>query len=703
MSESHGLFAPQTLKSGALDALKKFDPRVMWKNPVMFVVEIGAILTTAVAVVEISQGQAHQSGGTSIPLVFSLLIAAWLWLTVYFANFSEALAEGRGKAQAQTLRKTRTATPARLITESRTYVPGVPIPDELEVVMQASAELHVGDYVEVRAGETIPGDGEIRWGLASVDESAITGESAPVVREAGTDHSAVTGGTRVLSDRLIIEITAQPGQTFVDKMIRLVEGANRQRTPNEIALSILLASLSIIFIMVVLTINPIASWSGATVSLAVLVALLVCLIPTTIGALLSAIGIAGMDRLVQHNVLAKSGRAVEAAGDITTIILDKTGTITYGNRRASEITPLPGVPYEDLARACVSASLADPTPEGKSILDLLSEFTAATTPKQEWIVPFSAQSRMSGMNYPDGAQLRKGASASVIAWLSENGWDGSPRARTALNAEVDAIAKHGGTPLVVGEISAQGTARVLGTIHLKDIVKDGLRERFEQLRAMGIRTIMVTGDNKVTAAAIAREAGVDDYLAEATPQDKFEFIKREQANGKLVAMTGDGTNDAPALAQADVGVAMNSGTSAAKEAGNMVDLDSDPTKLLDIIRIGKQLLITRGSLTTFSIANDVAKYFAIIPAMFVGVFPGLQALNIMHLSSPASAVLSAVIFNALIIVGLIPVALRGVQYRPRSARKILSHNLLIYGVGGLVAPFLGIKLLDLVISLIPGF
>lgn len=697
------LFASDTLKTGAKDALRKFDPRVMWKNPVMFVVEIGAVLTTILAIVELSKGSAQDSGGSPIPLAFSLVISIWLWLTVYFANFSEALAEGRGKAQAQTLRKTRTTTPARLISETRTYTPGLAVPEHLHVTMEASADLRVGDFVEVRAGEIIPGDGEIRWGLASVDESAITGESAPVVREAGTDHSAVTGGTRVLSDRLIVEITAQPGQTFVDKMIKLVEGANRQRTPNEIALSILLASLSLIFVTVVLTINPIASWSGGTVSLAVLVALLVCLIPTTIGALLSAIGIAGMDRLVQHNVLAKSGRAVEAAGDITTIILDKTGTITYGNRRAHEITPMPGVLYDDLARACVASSLADPTPEGKSILDLLPDFQSDVAPRPEWIVPFSAQTRMSGMDYPDGGRLRKGASSSVLAWLGENGWLGSDATRKALTTEVDRISGLGGTPLVVAEVSATGVARALGTIHLKDIVKEGLRDRFAELRSMGIRTIMVTGDNRLTASAIAREAGVDDYLAEATPEDKFEFIKKEQASGKLVAMTGDGTNDAPALAQADVGVAMNSGTSAAKEAGNMVDLDSDPTKLLDVIRIGKQLLITRGSLTTFSIANDVAKYFAILPAMFVGVFPGLEALNIMHLHSPASAVLSAVIFNAIIIIALIPVALRGVPYKPRTASKILSHNLLIYGLGGLIAPFLGIKLIDLLISLIPGF
>ncbi|RBO70584.1 potassium-transporting ATPase subunit KdpB, partial [Microbacterium sp. H6] len=544
----------------------------------------------------------------------------------------------------------------------------------------------------------IPGDGDIVSGIATVDESAITGESAPVIRESGGDRSAVTGGTRVLSDRIVVRITSKPGETFVDRMIALVEGASRQRTPNEIALNILLASLSIIFVVVVLALNPIASYAASPVSIPVLIALLVCLIPTTIGALLSAIGIAGMDRLVQRNVLAMSGRAVEAAGDVTTLLLDKTGTITYGNRRAHEVLALPGVDADELLRVAALSSLADPTPEGASIVELAAaQGIRVIAPDDAVVVPFTAQTRMSGLDLADGTQIRKGAGSAVRAWLGLDGDD------LELTSRTDAVAESGGTPLVVAVKGPGADARILGVVHLKDIVKDGLRERFDELRAMGIRTVMITGDNPLTAAAIAKEAGVDDFLAEATPEDKLELIRREQEGGRLVAMTGDGTNDAPALAQADVGVAMNTGTSAAKEAGNMVDLDSDPTKLIDIVRIGKQLLITRGALTTFSLANDIAKYFAIIPAMFMGVFPGLAALNIMQLHSPASAVTSAIIFNAIVIVFLIPLALRGVKYRPASASQILQRNLLIYGLGGVIAPFIGIKLIDLVISLIPGF
>jgi K+-transporting ATPase ATPase B chain len=557
--------------------------------------------------------------------------------------------------------------------------------------------------VVVTAGELIPGDGDIVWGIASVDESAITGESAPVVRESGGDRSAVTGGTRVLSDRIVVKITSKPGETFVDRMIALVEGAARQKTPNEIALNILLASLSIVFVVVALTLGPIAGYSGASVSVPVLVALLVCLIPTTIGALLSAIGIAGMDRLVQRNVLAMSGRAVEAAGDVTTLLLDKTGTITYGNRRAVAFLPLAGVAESDLVRAAAQSSAADPTPEGKSIVDLAAgQGVGGDTPAGTVIVPFTAQTRMSGVDLPDVTRIRKGAGSAVLAWLEEDG-PVAPAARRDLDAHVQRISSEGGTPLVVAVKEWDGTGRVLGVVHLKDVVKDGLRERFAELRAMGIRTVMITGDNPLTAQAIAAEAGVDDFLAEATPEDKLALIKREQEGGNLVAMTGDGTNDAPALAQADVGVAMNTGTSAAKEAGNMVDLDSDPTKLIDIVRIGKQLLITRGALTTFSIANDVAKYFAIIPALFAGVFPGLAVLNVMHLSSPASAILSAIVFNALIIVILIPLSLRGVKYRAAAATSILGRNLLVYGLGGVIAPFLGIKIIDLLVSLLPGF
>ncbi|MFB6612372.1 potassium-transporting ATPase subunit KdpB [Agromyces sp. NPDC056379] len=696
-----GAFGPAQILQALPGAFRKLDPRQMWRNPVMFLVEVGAALTTVLAIAEPFAGGPGSSGGTAVPLSFTWAIAVWLWLTVLFANLAESVAEGRGKAQADTLRQTRTSTVARRVTAydevadaaaERTAIAEVP-----------SGDLRLGDVVVVTAGESIPGDGDIIQGIASVDESAITGESAPVVRESGGDRSAVTGGTRVLSDRIVVRITSKPGETFVDRMIALVEGASRQKTPNEIALNILLASLSIIFVIVTLTLNPIASYAASPVSIPVLVALLVCLIPTTIGALLSAIGIAGMDRLVQRNVLAMSGRAVEAAGDVTTLLLDKTGTITYGNRRASEFVPMPGVEVSELERAAALSSLADPTPEGSSIVDLAAErgirFDGA--PAGE-VVPFTAQTRMSGLDLPDGSSIRKGAGSAVIAWVEASGRIASSTF-DELEQRVEAISNSGGTPLVVAAKDANGEARLLGVVHLKDVVKDGLTERFAELRAMGIRTVMITGDNPLTAKAIAAEAGVDDYLAEATPEDKMALIKREQAGGNLVAMTGDGTNDAPALAQADVGVAMNTGTSAAKEAGNMVDLDSDPTKLIEIVRIGKQLLITRGALTTFSIANDVAKYFAIIPAMFAGVFPGLAVLNIMQLHSPASAILSAIIFNAIIIVILIPLALRGVKYKAGGASAILSRNLLIYGLGGIIAPFIGIKLIDLVVSLIPGF
>ena len=687
-------------------AVRKLDPRQMWRNPVMFIVEIGAALTTVLGIAEPFLGGPESSGGTVVPVTFTLGIAFWLWLTVIFANLAESVAEGRGKAQADSLRKTRSDTETHRLLD---YDPSAdPAAENAAVEALSSADLRLGDVVVVVAGDLIPGDGDIVWGIASVDESAITGESAPVVRESGGDRSAVTGGTRVLSDRIVVKITSKPGETFVDRMIALVEGATRQKTPNEMALNILLASLSIVFLVVTLTINPIADYSAAAVSVPVLVALLVCLIPTTIGALLSAIGIAGMDRLVQRNVLAMSGRAVEAAGDVTTLLLDKTGTITYGNRQATEFTPLTGVGHPELVRAAALASLSDPTPEGKSIVDLaaLAGFEHTGTLAGD-VVPFTAQTRMSGIDLTDvtadGAPLiRKGAGSAVIAWVEET----TPvpeSVRVALTEQVERISTVGGTPLVVAAGSLEGPRMILGVIYLKDIVKEGIAERFAELRAMGIRTIMVTGDNPLTAKTIAAEAGVDDFLAEATPEEKLTLIRMEQEGGSLVAMTGDGTNDAPALAQADVGVAMNTGTSAAKEAGNMVDLDSDPTKLIDIVRIGKQLLITRGALTTFSIANDIAKYFAIIPAMFAGVFPGLAVLNVMHLHSPASAILSAIIFNAIIIVVLIPLALRGVNYRPASASQILGRNLLIYGLGGVIAPFIGIKLVDLVVMLIPGF
>ncbi|MCF0089275.1 potassium-transporting ATPase subunit KdpB [Streptomyces griseoaurantiacus] len=672
-----GLFDPKQLVRSLPEAFRKLDPRVLVKSPVMFVVLVGSALTTVFSFKDPGDW-------------FGWTISAWLWLTVIFANLAEAVAEGRGKAQADTLRKAKTDTVARRLTKdgkSEEQVPGT--------------ELTVGDLVVCEAGDIIPGDGDVVEGVASVDESAITGESAPVIRESGGDRSAVTGGTKVLSDCIVIKITTKPGETFIDRMIALVEGAARQKTPNEIALNILLASLTIVFLLAVATLPPFAEYAGSHLTMVVLVALLVCLIPTTIGALLSAIGIAGMDRLVQRNVLAMSGRAVEAAGDVSTLLLDKTGTITLGNRQASEFVPVQGTTEAEVADAAQLSSLADETPEGRSVVVLakekygLRERHQGELAQAEWIA-FTAQARMSGVDV-DGRKIRKGAAGSVITWVQEQGGTVADDAHTLTNR----ISEAGGTPLLVAVEDTEG-ARVLGVIHLKDIVKEGMRERFVELRGMGIKTVMITGDNPLTAKAIAEEAGVDDFLAEATPEDKMALIKREQAGGKLVAMTGDGTNDAPALAQADVGVAMNTGTSAAKEAGNMVDLDSNPTKLIEIVEIGKQLLITRGALTTFSIANDVAKYFAIIPALFAAVYPGLDKLNIMHLSSPDSAILSAVIFNALIIIALVPLALRGVRYRPMSADKMLRRNLGIYGIGGLIAPFIGIKIIDLLISLIPG-
>ncbi len=681
---SGGLLDPRQLLRSIPDALRKLDPRVQFRNPVMFVVEVGSVLTTLSAI--------------RSPSVFAWVIAVWLWLTVVFANLAEAVAEGRGKAQAETLRRTKRETTARRLVD---WHPNEPADRAVEEQVPGTA-LRLGDHVVVEAGQTIPGDGDVVEGIASVDESAITGESAPVIRESGGDRSGVTGGTTVLSDRVVVRITSRPGETFIDRMIALVEGAARQKTPNEIALNILLASLTIIFLLAVVTLQPMAIYSHAEQSIVILIALLVALIPTTIGALLSAIGIAGMDRLVQRNVLAMSGRAVEAAGDVNTLLLDKTGTITLGNRQASEFVPLPGVTADQLADAAQLASLTDETPEGRSIVVLAKsvyglrerpagELTGAT------FVEFTARTRMSGVDLADDHQVRKGAASAVREWI--RGLGGLPAPE--LGEMVDAISASGGTPLVVAQ-RVNGTAQALGVIHLKDIVKDGIAERFAELRAMGIRTVMITGDNPLTAKAIADEAGVDDFLAEATPEDKMALIKKEQEGSKLVAMTGDGTNDAPALAQADVGVAMNTGTSAAKEAGNMVDLDSNPTKLIEIVQIGKQLLITRGALTTFSITNDVAKYFAIIPAMFASVYPGLGKLNIMGLHSPTSAITSAIIFNALIIVALIPLALRGVRYRPSSATTLLRRNLLIYGVGGFIMPFIGIKLIDLIVTFIPG-
>ena len=674
---SKSIFDPTIVRAATIDALRKLHPRSMAKNPVMFIVEVGSVLTTVLFVRDLSSNSTQEN-------IFAGLVAAFLWFTVLFANFAEAMAEGRGKAQAATLRQTRADTIAK-----------VRLADG-SVVERSSAELLVGDLCVVVAGEVIPGDGDIVEGIATVDESAITGESAPVIRESGGDRSAVTGGTRVLSDRIVVQITAKPGETFLDRMIALVEGADRQKTPNEIALSILLAGLTIIFTLAVVTLQPFAIYSGAEQTVIVLVALLVCLIPTTIGGLLSAIGIAGMDRLVQRNVLAMSGRAVEAAGDVTTLLLDKTGTITFGSRQAAEFIPVHDVTAAEVAEAALVSSLADETPEGRSIVDLaVSEFgLAPLEDRGAVLVPFTAQTRMSGMDLSDGRTVRKGAADSVRRFVVAEGG----LVPLELTPIVEQVSNEGATPLVVIDRRPGAGWRVLGVIRLKDTVKPGMRERFDELRAMGIRTVMITGDNPLTAAAIANEAGVDDFLAEATPEDKMALIKREQAGGNLVAMTGDGTNDAPALAQADVGVAMNTGTQAAKEAGNMVDLDSNPTKLIEIVEVGKQLLMTRGALTTFSIANDVAKYFAIIPAMFSGVLPALDQLNVMDLGSPRSAILSAVVFNALVIIGLVPLALKGVKFRAEAASAVLRRNLLVYGLGGVIVPFVGIKLIDILVT-----
>jgi K+-transporting ATPase ATPase B chain len=666
------LWDNQIVKGALIDSMRKFDPRIQARNPVMFVVEVTALAVTIILINNFLAGRTSLVG-------FELQIALWLWFTVGFANFAEAMAEGRGKAQADNLRKTRTQTQARQIKLG-------------QEIMVPATSLRRDDVVMVKAGEVIPGDGEVIEGVAAVNEAAITGESAPVIRESGGDRSAVTGGTTVISDWIKIRITANPGETFLDRMISLVEGAQRQKTPNEIALSILLAGLTIIFMLVCVSLYPFALYSGTTLTLPVLVALLVCLIPTTIGGLLSAIGIAGMDRLVQHNVLAMSGRAVEAAGDVDTLLLDKTGTITLGNRMATEFLPVLDVRVEDLADAAQLASLADETPEGRSIVVLAKrEYNLRGRELADTdvhFIPFTAQTRMSGVDI-DNRKIRKGAADQAVKFARDHGGD----VPAELAGIVERIAKAGGTPLVVVD-----GARVLGVIHLKDIIKEGIKERFARLRAMGLRTVMITGDNPLTAAAIAYEAGVDDFRAEATPETKLALIREEQAQGKLVAMIGDGTNDAPALAQADVGIAMNAGTQAAREAGNMIDLDSNPTKIMEVVEIGKQLLITRGALTTFSIANDVAKYFAIIPAMFVVGYPELQSLNVMHLATPQSAILSAIIFNALIIIALIPLALRGVQYRPVGAAAMLTRNLLIYGLGGLIVPFIGIKAIDLMVA-----
>ena len=677
--KSASIFSPAIVVGAVRDSFPKLDPRLQLKNPVMFIVELGSVITTGIFVLDLARGHTGS-------LWFVGVITIWLWLTVLFANFAEAIAEGRGKAQASALRATRTTTVATLR-------------DGTQV---AAAELQRGDVVVVTAGDVIPADGEIIEGVGSVDESAITGESAPVIREAGGDRSAVTGGTRLLSDRLVIDVTQEPGKSFLDRMIALVEGAERRKTPNEIALNILLAGLTVTFLAAVVTLRPFAIYAGTHLSQTVLIALLVALIPTTIGALLSAIGIAGMDRLVQRNVLAMSGRAVEASGDVDVLLLDKTGTITLGNRQASEFVAVDGVQPNELAEVAQLASLADETPEGRSIVVLAKEQYGLRgrelSDHEATFIPFSATTRMSGVDF-DGKQYRKGAADSVKRWVEDQG--GKIPAR--LDEEVDKIARAGGTPLVVAQDNF-----VLGVIHLKDIVKGGMRERFDELRKMGIRTVMITGDNRVTAAVIAEEAGVDDFLAEATPEAKMALIKEEQAKGRMVAMTGDGTNDAPALAQADVGVAMNTGTSAAKEAGNMVDLDSNPTKLIEIVEVGKQLLITRGALTTFSIANDVAKYFAILPAMFAFTYatPGhrgpLNSLNVMHLGTPKSAIVSAIIFNALIIPALVPLALKGVKYRAIGATALLRRNLLIYGLGGMILPFIGIKLIDLVVHNLLG-
>jgi len=689
------LFDPPIVRAATREAVRKLDPRHQLRNPVMFVVLAGSVFTTIIFAHELVRGTAGWG--------FTLQLALWLWFTVLFANFAEAMAEGRGKAQAESLRKSRTHTTARRLSgasQGGTF-------DQRDVMSMDAAGLRRGDVVLCLPGDMIPGDGDVVEGVASVDESAITGESAPVIRESGGDRSAVTGGTKVLSDYLVIRITANPGETFLDRMIALVEGASRQKTPNEIALTILLSGLTIVFLLAVVTLQPFAIYAGGAVPVPVLIALLVCLIPTTIGGLLSAIGIAGMDRMIQQNVIAMSGRAVEAAGDVNTLLLDKTGTITLGNRQAAAFVPVRGTTVERLADRAQLSSLADETPEGRSIVVLAKEqfglrgrsvgTHAGATPSHSDVpgavfVPFSALTRMSGVD--NGAhQVRKGAADAVLHWVRDLGG----QVPADLEATVERIASEGGTPLVVAERDGTTPPVVVGTVYLKDIVKGGMKERFDRLRAMGIRTVMITGDNPLTAAAIAQEAGVDDFLAEAKPEDKMALIRREQAGGRLVAMTGDGTNDAPALAQADVGVSMNTGTQAAKEAGNMIDLDSNPTKLIEIVEIGKQLLMTRGSLTTFSIANDVAKYFAIIPAMFVATYPALQALNIMRLHSPQSAILASVIFNALIIVALIPLALRGVRYRPAAANVVLRRNLVIYGVGGLLVPFAGIKLIDVVL------
>ncbi len=693
---SRSRFDPATLRPALLDAVKKVDPRVQFRNPVMFVVEVGALITTIAWLVQLFGGepigggtQTTSSSGTgeSDPAWFAFTVAVWLWLTVVFANLAESLAEGRGKAQAASLRAMRTETTATLRDGSA----------------KSANDLARGDVVVVVAGEAIPGDGTVVEGIASVDEAAITGESAPVIREAGGDRSAVTGGTRVLSDRIVVEITQEPGQSFLDRMIALVEGSSRRRTPNEIALNILLAGLTIIFLVAVVTLRPFAEYAGTDVSVVTLIALLVALIPTTIGALLSAIGIAGMDRLVRRNVLALSGRSVEASGDVDVLLLDKTGTITLGNRQAAAFVPMPGVSETDLAEAAQMSSLADETPEGRSIVVLAKQYGirehAFAGEHQPEFVPFTAQTRMSGIDY-DGTRLRKGAGDAVIRWVGEEGGQTPPE----LSAELDRVSRRGATPLAVARDS-----QVLGVIELRDVVKEGMRQRFDQLRAMGIRTVMVTGDNQLTAAKIAEEAGVDDFLAEATPEAKLALIKEQQATGRLVAMTGDGTNDAPALAQSDVGVAMNTGTQAAREAGNMVDLDSNPTKLIEIVEVGKQLLITRGALTTFSIANDVAKYFAILPAIFAATYAvggsatgPLDRLNVMDLGTPESAIISAIVFNALIIPLLVPLALRGVRYRAMGATALLRRNLLVYGLGGLIAPFVGIKLIDLVVHNLLG-
>jgi K+-transporting ATPase ATPase B chain len=671
-SKSRSLFDREIVSRALIDSLWKFDPRIQVRNPVMFVVEVTAAAVTIILLRDSFGGQLALAG-------FELQIALWLWFTVAFANFAEAMAEGRGKAQADNLRRTRIETQARVVRNGK------------EETIPATS-LRKGDVVLVSAGQVIPGDGEVIEGVAAVNEAAITGESAPVIRESGGDRSAVTGGTTVISDWIKIRISANPGETFLDRMIALVEGAQRQKTPNEIALSILLAGLTIIFMLVCVTLFPFARYAGTILSVPVLVALLVCLIPTTIGGLLSAIGIAGMDRLVQHNVLAMSGRAVEAAGDVDTLLLDKTGTITLGDRMASEFIPMPGVTIEELADAAQLASLADETPEGRSIVVLAKrQFNIRgreLSDKGALFVPFSAQTRMSGVDIAS-RKIRKGAADKIIEFVALNGGT----APAELSPVVERIARAGGTPLVVAD-----GPRAMGVIYLKDVIKEGIRERFERLHAMGLRTVMITGDNPLTADAIAKESGVNDYIAQATPESKLKIIREEQAQGKLVAMIGDGTNDAPALAQADVGIAMNAGTQAAREAGNMIDLDSNPTKIMEVVEIGKQLLITRGALTTFSIANDVAKYFAIIPAMFVVGYPELQALNIMHLGTPQSAILSAVIFNALIIIALIPLALRGVKYRPLGAASILGRNLLIYGVGGVIVPFIGIKIIDVLVT-----